>query len=62
MVVLEYAGEKLVCFPTGTDFDRIECAGGTLVADVMRDGKRADVVVIGPCPHCQTKEKSRGVT
>lgn len=42
-------------FPDGTDFENIECADGTLLADVLKDGERVEVVVVGPCPHHKEK-------
>jgi hypothetical protein len=42
----------VVTFPEGTQFGKIECVDSVMLADVFVDGKRTDVVVIGPCPHC----------
>jgi len=40
-------------FPPGTDFERLECVGSMLLANVIHEGERVEVVVIGPCPHCR---------
>jgi len=54
---VHYHEHAMISFPDGTDFDGIQCVGGTLLADVIQDGMRVDVVVIGHCPHCEKGEK-----